>query len=202
MAPPSELACGVSKRATTNFANPSPWKVTCGIQAVAIEPPRVSAAKRVDTASIAPSSGSVALLSHRSRIIQVSGFADRRVVWGALRLDNHELATDELDVLARLEHAQVDEPLVLRPSEASGPRLVVRHRAHRIGGLRTRQRLQIDLQIDTSRTETLLGTLPIALGIGASAAARRPLGLAVVSGLLVSQLLALNITSVLYLYME
>src|SRR5712691_4992822 len=73
MAPPSELACGVSKRATTNFANPSPWKVTCGIQAVAIEPPRVSAAKRVDTASIAPSRGSVALLSHRSRIIQVSG---------------------------------------------------------------------------------------------------------------------------------
>src|SRR5712692_5906113 len=70
MAPPSELACGVSKRATTNFANPSPWKVTCGIQAVAIEPPRVSAAKRVDTASIAPSRGSVALLSHRSRIIQ------------------------------------------------------------------------------------------------------------------------------------
>src|SRR5712691_11316178 len=72
MAPPSELACGVSKRATTNFANPSPWKVTCGIQAVAIEPPRVSAAKRVDTASIAPSRGSVALLSHRSRIIQAS----------------------------------------------------------------------------------------------------------------------------------
>src|SRR6266849_3359849 len=70
MAPPSELAWGVSKRATTDFANPSPWKVTCGIQAVAIEPPRVSAAKRVDTASIAPSRGSVALLSHRSRIIQ------------------------------------------------------------------------------------------------------------------------------------
>src|SRR5216683_471855 len=74
MAPPSELAWGVSKRATTDFANPSPWKVTCGIQAVAIEPPRVSAAKRVDTASIAPSRGSVALLSHRSRIIQASGF--------------------------------------------------------------------------------------------------------------------------------
>jgi len=48
----------------------------------------------------------------------------------------------------------------------------------------------------------LLGTLPIALGIGAGADARRPLGLSVVGGLLVSQLLTLYITPVLYLYME
>jgi hydrophobic/amphiphilic exporter-1 (mainly G- bacteria), HAE1 family len=48
----------------------------------------------------------------------------------------------------------------------------------------------------------VLGALPIAVGFGADAGSRRPLGLVVVGGLVISQFITLYITPVIYLYLE
>ena len=48
----------------------------------------------------------------------------------------------------------------------------------------------------------LLGGLPLALGTGTGSELRRPLGISIVGGLLISQLLTLYTTPVVYLYMD
>jgi HAE1 family hydrophobic/amphiphilic exporter-1 len=48
----------------------------------------------------------------------------------------------------------------------------------------------------------IMGALPVALAFGASGASRQPLGLVIIGGLIVSQVITLYLTPVIYLYLE
>lgn len=61
---------------------------------------------------------------------------------------------------------------------------------------------RVILEVKPGSTGTLLGGLPLALGTGAGSELRRPLGITIVGGLLLSQMLTLFTTPVIYLAMD
>jgi HAE1 family hydrophobic/amphiphilic exporter-1 len=86
--------------------------------------------------------------------------------------------------------------------------MIVDFARHRVDAGQPRDRAIHDASMDRFRPivmttlAAIAGAIPIAIGIGADGASRRPLGMVIVGGLILSQLITLFVTPVIYLYLE